>query len=303
MTNADTSRFLGGIYALPADALDKQPITARNILPGGLAQGRVRPHGLELLIEADGARWVYAIDRFGGGAQILMLALSGDGFSTRRQTPPRGDPALCNPNNIAAIDHDQLYVSNDRASCGTLGRMIENTLGLERSFIGYLQEGAYITVAEKLFYANGIEIDARDDGRLDLAVAETRRGSISFYPVESPATGRLGPRGQRVFIGAGPDNLTEGPDGAIYAAAIPHLFHYALFKAFGPRIARPDGDIARLWRDPETGAVQWARLARLSGNVLPGATVAAQIGRRLLAGSAYGEGIAICALAPTAAPS
>ncbi|GAB4151702.1 MAG: hypothetical protein Tsb0016_23920 [Sphingomonadales bacterium] len=304
LTAADTGRFLGGIHALTLAALDQaaaRPLTAQNILPATLGQGRTRPHGVELLIEADGSRFLYAVDRFGGEANILALALAEDGLTSQIATPPRTNGHVCHPNNIAAMDRDQLYVSNDRAACGTVGVMMENVLGLKRSFVGYFHDDAFSVAVADLFFANGLEIDDHGDGQQDLAVAETRAGHISFYPIIDRASGELGPMRARIPIGAGPDNLAEGEDGAIYAAAIPNLFRYALFRAFGAWAARPDSDIVRLWRSPADGQIRWARLARVSGKTFAGATVAVQAGPHLLLGSAFGAGIGLCRLHDAAA--
>lgn len=300
----ETDDFLGGIYALALTALDQlgdAPLTTHNILPAGLSGAPTRPHGVELLIEADGSRWLFTIDRFGGDAKILALALADDGLNSQRAHAPASNDHICNPNNIAAIHQEGLYVSNDRAACGTMGVMMENVLGLKRSFVGYFHDDAFRVAVDDLFFANGLEIDDLGAGRQDLAVAETRAGQIRFYPIIDRASGTLGPMRARIPVGAGPDNLAEGQDGALYAAAIPNLFRYALFRAFGAWAARPDSDIIRLWRSSADGQIHWARLGRVSGKTFPGATVAAQMGSHLLLGSAYGEGIGLCRMHDAAA--
>ncbi|RME68792.1 MAG: hypothetical protein D6782_00695, partial [Alphaproteobacteria bacterium] len=163
-------RFLGAILAVPIARMDQARIAARTILPSGKSAAAPRPHGLELLIEPDGRRWLFTIDRQYAMPRILTLALTDDGFSAQAHKPPRAAPALCHPNNIAAIDHDRLFVSNDRGACSWLGLAAENMLGLKRSFLAYLHAGAFSVAAGELFFANGLAIDRLGPDRLDLAV-------------------------------------------------------------------------------------------------------------------------------------
>ncbi|GER01309.1 hypothetical protein JCM17845_19320 [Iodidimonas gelatinilytica] len=300
--------FPGGVLMLEMADLSNQPnrLIAHPLpLPDN---SPIRPHGLDLTIGEDGTRRLYTIDRFphdmGQNPRLLALTLTENGQRIDLARPMENAQPLCNANNMVGLG-EGLYVSNDRASCGAVGRAVENILGLARGTVFFQHKSASYPVSEGLYFTNGLEIldghapthSERASSPLSgpiLLVAETRRKSIRAFSIMDAKSGQLGPVQADIYLEAAPDNITLSADGAAYIAAIPDLSDYALFKSRFGRNRTPDGQVYRLWRDPENGSFSWAKILDLKGDILPGTTVAAQSGPYLILGSAFAPGLALC---------
>ncbi len=295
-------RFTGGILRFPLSLLysDTREINAHTILAGS-DDSPIRPHGIELLIEPDNQRWLFVIDRSQGAGRegstrLLTLGLYDDGENIAETVPPRTIPALCNANNIAALSPENLYVTNDRGACSAFGRIVENVAGLKNSFMGHLDHDTFQVAVSGLFYANGLERYSLSDNRQVLVVAETRGQALRFYDFDQTNGSSVGELMAWIDLKDGPDNIMTGDDNALYIAALPNLFRYALFKTFNLRSADPGSHIYRIWPSDDQSTLHWSMIGHIPSEILPGATVAAQTGEWMLLGSAYGEGIAQCQL-------
>lgn len=295
-------RFTGGILRFPLSDLDSgtREIHAHTIHAGSTASP-VRPHGIELMIAADKQRWLFVIDRSQGKdrkgrSRLLTLGLYDDGKNVAETIPPRIIPDLCNANNVTALSPENLYITNDRGACSAFGRIVENVMGLKNGYMGHLNHEAFQIVVNGLFYANGVERYSLPDDHQMLVVAETRGRALRFYDFDWTNGGHVGDQVAWIALKDGPDNITTGDDHALYVAALPNLFRYALFKTFNIRAADPGSHIYRVWTSEDGTELHWSMIGKVPSDILPGATVAAQTGEWLLVGSAYGKGIAQCQL-------
>ena len=292
----------GGIYALAVDDISAGNSASVEDLTAGFRQGRdFRPHGIDLHLGGDGRATLFAINRaYAEGddgpepdVAIEVFDLTAGGLAHRGTGGTLRAAELCSPNDIAATGPDSFFVTNDHGSCAGFGRMIEDFAALDRAYVLYYDGTGFHRVAEELAFANGIAVrPAGDDGGPTLYVAATRDRALQIYelglndgrPVTTAAT--------RVELAAAPDNLTWGPDGALYAGAHPDLLAYAAFR--GGWLGRETAPSQVLRIEPDGAPV--VEIYADDGPQLSGATVAAVLGDTLLLGSAYDDHLVACRL-------
>ena len=266
----------GGVYRVSVDDLAPAdgrlvaatPIVDRDSIPGGL-----RPHGVDY-DHATGeisfvnrsyqkihGRWRMTprIERAGANGETVMAA-------TRR--------APCAANDLVARSGAE-FVSMDHAACGWRGAA-EDLFGLARS-------GVVAANGEPAFagarFANGVALTSAGD----LVVAGTRDNALHLLPdadAEAPET---------IELPGGPDNLTIADDGSLIAAVHPSLILLALDRKL--KIGRAGSRIVKV--NPESGAVS-TLYDDPDGVVYSAATVGAEIGGLLIAGSVTDSGLLVC---------
>lgn len=288
----------GGIYALPiADLAEGNAATVAD-LTATLHQRRdFRPHGIDLYRDGDGRATLFAINRAFTNSEdgpesdvaVEIFDVTADGLVHRGYAGTLRDPELCSPNDIAAAGHDSFFVTNDHGACAGFGRMIEDAAALDRAYVLHYDGAVFRRVAEGLGFANGIAIGPSG---ARLYVAATRDRSLEIYDLPVDDTAATASPVSRVELAAAPDNLSWGPDGALYVGAHPNLLSYAAFR--GGWLGRDTAPSRALRIDPD-GATATEIYAD-DGEQLSGATVAAVHGDTLLLGSAYDEHLVVCRL-------
>jgi hypothetical protein len=257
----------GGLYALPLDRLRAGEVPVDRLAVQGLPEGGLRPHGLALADDtlavvnrtvADGAI-VPVVDRFTLAAEALVH---------RRRL---ADPRLCRPNDVTFAGDGRLLVTNDRGACAGPALWWERLANRPWSFVLAFDDGAATVAARGFRFANGVV--AAPAG---VVVAATRGRRLHHLA-----------DGATTALPFAPDNLTVAADGAIWAAGPVSLWRYAAFRAGW--LASPGASgVARLAPD---GAVATFALPAAE---LRGATVALQLGGRVLLGAAYDDRLALC---------
>lgn len=292
----------GGLYRLDMDGDPRGVVTARALVASEGERLPLRPHGMGLYISESGTRHVFAIERAfardGEGwravPEIAVLVLGADGLTVKESARLRLPPELCSPNDLFPTLAG-IYVSNDRGACDGRDRLIEDALGLGNSFVARLTPAGMETVANRLRFANGVAMIELPDGRRELAVAATRADAIFFFPPDARGLSRRQALSVE-RIGAGPDNLTVAPDGALIAAAHPGIYRYALFRFGSFGVERAPSRVFRI----ATAADGERRTERLfddrEGRAISGATAAAVHDGRLWLAAAFDDHMAVCPL-------
>lgn len=291
----------GGIYALALADLPDGHAADVTDLTAELGRSRdFRPHGIDLYRSPDGSTTLFAVNRaFADGAHgvesdvaIEVFDLTPAGLSHRGDAGTLRDPLLCSPNDIAAAGPDSFYVTNDRGACSGFGRMVEDVAALDRGYVLHFDGATFRRVADGIAFANGIALrPAGDDTGAQLLVAATRGPSLEIFDldggfrVDAEAT-------LRIDLPAAPDNLSWGPDGALYAGAHPNLLTYAAFR--GEWLGRRTAPSRVLRIDPQSRSV--TEIYADDGRQISGVTVAAAHGGMLLLGSAYDAHVVVCRL-------
>lgn len=205
------------------------------------------------------------MNRAPGGAEILVGGLSDGRFEERLRLT---GAAYCRANDLAFSDA-ALFVTLDRASCGLSLRDLAPGARTGR-VLRIDPDGAATVALDDLAFPNGV---APWNG--GLAIAETRAD-------------RLRADEDALELPGGPDNLTALADGRLLVALHPALLRLALRRAGLPLPApsrivavAPGGGVEALFDDPE-------------GASFSGASVAVLADGKLIAGSAFDDGLLIC---------
>lgn len=297
-----TVQTAGGIYALTADDIVSGNSASVVDLTAELRQWRdFRPHGIDLHRGSDGRVTLFAVNRAyaegGHGPQpdvaIEVFDLTADGLTHRGEAGTLRDAQLCSPNDIAATGPDSFLVTNDHGACEGFGRMIEDIAALDRSYVLQFDGVRFSRIVEGISFANGIAVRPGVDGAgTRLYVSATRDQAVQVYDLTLDEDGHRAREVGRIELQSAPDNLSWGPDGALYVGAHPNLLSYAAFR--GGWLGRDAAPSLALRLDPDEASV--AQVYFDDGGQLSGATVAAVLGDRLLLGSAYDDHVVACRL-------
>jgi hypothetical protein len=278
----------GGLYAVSLDALldpNARLLTAQR-LAAGPGTPAIRPHGIGFGPPQGDSVPLVVIERkrrldHTKDAVLQAYALGPGGLAPAGG--PISDPLLCNANDVVGLPEGGALVTTDREACDGLGRRLEDVLGLKRGRLLSVGRDGVAVLASGIGFANGI---ALDEGYV--YVAATRAHALLIF--ERARLGQAPPR--RLELGAAPDNLAWGDDGALYIAAHLSLPRFALF-----RLGLAGASKSAVYRyDPAGGAA--ARPVLLGraggGGAVSGATVAVMARGRLILGAGFDAGLSVC---------
>ncbi len=292
----------GGIYALTAADIATGNSAGIVDLTAELRQWRdFRPHGIDLHRGGNGHVTLFAVNRAyedgEGGPEpdiaIEVFDLTADGLTHRGTGGTLRDPELCSPNDIAATGPDSFFVTNDHGACEGFGRMVEDVAALDRAYVLHFDGARFSRIAEGIAFANGIAVRPGTDGsQARLYVAATRDKALQVYDLTVGEDGVRAREGERIALRSAPDNLSWGPDGALYMGAHPNLLSYAAFR--GGWLRRETAPSLALRLEPDSISVE--QVYADDGGELSGATVAAVLGDMLLLGSAFDDHMVACRL-------
>jgi hypothetical protein len=286
----------GGIYAVPLDALldpmvDR--VDAMRLAPAVDAPA-LRPHGFGLAFANGVVSGLVAIQRrpeqSGAVSQLYELGPLGLVPVDR----PLSDSAFCNANGAAITPDEHVLLTTDRLACDFWGRVIENVFDLPRGRVLSVGKDGVRVLALGIRFANGIAADARH-----VYLAATRDPALLVYDRVSDRSGTDAlALSRRIPLGAAPDNLAWGDDGALYIAAHRSLLRFALF-----RLGLAADSTSAIYRYDPASAGAPVRLGWTGGSgAVSGATVALAARGRLVLGAGYDAGLSVCAKRGTELP-
>lgn len=276
----------GEIFALELSADSSRPAAGLRVLTGGFA-GELVPHGISLYrgpLHDDGSRAdaLFVVNHPSSGQAIEIF--DWDGRELRHRETIR-DPALISPNDVLAVGPRSFYATNDHGSAAGPRRLAEDYLPLRRGQVVYYDGQRFTVVADRIGYANGINMSPSGD---EVYVASSTFGRVHRY-ARDVMTGALEPLGELV-LGTGPDNIEVDRHGMLWIGAHPKLLTFA-------RAARRGGPSPSqvLWVDPEQASDPWLREVYLDlGDRFSASSVAAPFGARLLIGSVWEPHFLVC---------
>lgn len=262
----------GGLYLLDLQSLDA-PTAAAIPLATDL-----RPAGIDLRAEPDGARSLLAIGRHeDGSATVDRYRL--DGATLTHQGTTAG-PLLCRANDVAFLDGDRFLFTSSHGGCGWGAVIQDNVLGGRHGFVGLVENNDVRVLIDGIGFANGM-FPAPSHDRL--TVAATREEALLVYRLSDP---QAPPR--RIAVPGGPDNLTMAPDGRLLVALHPSPVRLALHRYGWP------GGAAAPTRVAAVGPAGTEILLDEDGRRFPAATVALSWNGRLVVGSVTAPGLLVC---------
>ncbi len=219
---------------------------------------------------------------------IEIYDVSGATLTHRRTVSD--EALLIAPNDVAPIDGERFYVTNDHGSGDKTVRKVEDYLRLARAHILLFDGATFTRLPGDYRYANGIT--ATPDGRTVYLACPTDR-TISVF--DRDAISNALTLRDEVFVDTAPDNITLDATGDLWVGAHPKLLSFVI------HVARPDlpspSQVLRL--SPLAGGGLSVEEVFLSdGSDLSSSSSAARVGDRLLIGSVLGPGILDCTMEP-----
>ena len=268
----------GAIYAYDLKAGSPRP---QNLTPA--AGEDFQPHGIDLYIGDDGREVLYVINHAGGRQAIEIYDLVGIKLLHRETL---SDPLLVTPNDLVAVGHDRLYVTNDHANQAGFPRLLEDYLRRSISTVVYYDGERFVEAASGIRYPNGVNVSP--DGRT-LFVGSTTGHSVFVFGIE-PESGALNERGE-IPIGSGVDNIDIDEAGSLWIGAHPKLLTFVEHAGDASRLA--PSQVIRV-SAPETDSPVVEEIFLSLGADLSGSSVGAVHGDRLLVGAVLDDGILDC---------
>ena len=261
----------GAIFAYDLKAPNPVPVRLDIDLPGDF-----QPHGICLFTAGNETLSLFVVNHGNDSHSVDIFDLQGLTLVHRQSV---SGPLLVSPNDVAAVDSDRFYVTNDHGSRNRLVKTLEDYLNLKRSGVVYYDGKGFRPVASGIGYANGIALDP--DGQA-LYVCATTEGSLRVYR-RDPASGALA-HAQTVACGTAVDNVEVDDTGVLWIGAHPKPLKFVM-HARSQRYRSPS-EVITLARGP-TG--DYALRVRYldDGSVLSGSSVGAVFRDRLLIGSVF----------------
>lgn len=259
---------------------------------------RFRPHGISLYVDDDGRETLFVVnhpgeslfgapdgDNSGPLHTIEVFDVIGDTL-VHRQT--HASELMVSPNDVVGVSHEQFYFSNDHGSGPGLQRQLEDYLRLPWANVVYFDGNGFLEVADRLSYANGINVSP--DGS-QLYVAEVSRKRVQVYQ-RDPVSGSLTHQ-QQIDVEFGADNIEIDPaTGDLWIGGHAKLLTFIRHAADAS--VRSPSQVVRVQLGTDHNQISTEFLD--DGALISGASVGAWYNGRLLIGSVFEDHIVDCAL-------
>jgi len=233
---------------------------------------------------------IIAQETAGANSTVEHFTVSGRGSSKMKHVRTFADGQIATPNNIAAVDQESFYYTNDHGTYKT-GLLHELSMIVGTGDVSYCSPTTGCKkVAGGLKFPNGL-LRGRDDGLL--YVPSAFAGGIHVYREQ---TGGDVEKVGFIDIPYAIDNLSQDQDGDIFAAALPKGFE--VLAAFdNPHGPTPPSTVMRVRKRKDGQGWGWEKILEdAKGEVLPASTTAihdATTGRIFLSG-VFSPFITVC---------
>lgn len=271
----------GGIYLIDLKKPDPEPIPLPTDIiaefqPHGISVFRVDSLTNSLLVINHRNDDLHTVERFSHHRErgfIHHETITGD--------------ELVSPNDIAAIDKQRFYFTNDGRSRDKFVRSIDTFFYRGTGSVGYY-DGVTFSIAETdLHFPNGIVFDSKGNR---LYLAETTSGLLKVYRTEEAKKEITKVYEQKV--GTGVDNINIDREGNLWIARHPNL----------PALSRHMTESANispsqvLSLEPAGGSFKVNLVFNDDGKRISGASSAVYYDGRLLTGAAFDDKLLLCEL-------
>lgn len=270
----------GGFYALYLDNPDLPPILVKRI-----PENEIHPHGISYYKTKEGQAYLYAVDHAGGKHSILLFQFQDD--TTLALLKTFADSSfIISPNDVAAVDEHRFFFTNDHGSASDFGKMMEDYLQLAKSNVVYFDGKEYSAMAEKIAYANGINIS--HDGK-EIYVAACIGKRILVYDHEM-TSGKLSLQTE-IDLNTGVDNIELDESGNLWVACHPQLLTFVKHARDTSRLA--PSQVIKITKD-SNGNFLPQEIFLNKGEEISASSVAAVAGNILLIGPVLDNVILRC---------
>lgn len=241
------------------------------------------PHGISMWKNDSGKRFLFVINHLSAEeSAIERFEWTNDSLVHLESISDSN--AMTHPNDLAAVNERQFYVTNDHYYTKGLQRKLEEYLQRKISFVNYYDGTHFRVVAENIGYANGI--NASQD-RNTIFVSSTTGLSVLVY--ERSNDGSLD-NIDEIHIGTGPDNIDIDREGNLFIACHPQLLKFVA-HAKDPKNVSPSQVIKIQYQSVGEYSVEEVFL---NDGEYSGSSTAISHNTSLIIGSVFEQSILMC---------
>ena len=267
----NTEQETGGLYFLDLKTKNYDPIHLTENFKKPFA-----PHGISIF-KKDSVNVIAAINHTKEGEFIEIFELIGAKFTHKKTLK---HDFIFSPNDIVLLDENRFYFTNDHKYKDGIQRLAEDYLGLSISNVIYFDGMNYIEVANKIAFANGINIDLK---RGLVFVASVRGFLVKVYQKnEDHSLAFI----ENIYCNTGVDNIEFDSENNLWIGAHPSLLHFN-FYANGNKEISPSEIIKINYIEKGNYSIEQVYIEE--GNIMSGSTVAAPFGNIILTGNVMDE--------------
>jgi arylesterase/paraoxonase len=241
------------------------------------------PHGISLFVGENGGESLFVVNHRKDGDFVEIFDMQDNSLIYRESI--QGE-LMRSPNDVVAVGPRSFYVTNDHGGVSKFARTLEDYLRLAKSNVVYYNGGEFKVVAEKISYANGINMSR--DGTT-VYVASTTAGKVNVYD-RDVSSGELELRND-IELGTGVDNIELDTAGNLWVAAHPKLLTFVKYTK-DPKKLSPSQILKITPKADNNYKVEEIYLNE--GEEISGSSVAAVFGQKLLIGSVFDAHFLVC---------
>ncbi|MBA2665386.1 MAG: SMP-30/gluconolactonase/LRE family protein [Bradymonadaceae bacterium] len=272
----------GAIFLVEPGASNPQPI---NVTPA--LDFDFHPHGISLFIDETGKERLFVVNHASHTEHsIELFDVNEDGRLLHVRTIT--DSALISPNDIAAIDGERFYVTNDHGWRHPLAKTVEDFLQLALGNVLFYDGQGFEEVYGATRYANGINTSL-DHRRV--YVAETI-GRVVHSFARDARTNRLTLE-ESFDAHTGVDNIDVAADGSLWIAAHPRMLMFLPHSKRGS--VRSPSQVIRL-EHGEGGALAMKEIYLNNGDPISASATATARDGLMIIGPVFDPFLLVCRL-------
>jgi len=245
------------------------------------------PHGIGLWIGRDGASSLFVVNHRRDGHFVEIFDYLDRRLVYRESV---SGPLMHSPNDVIPVGRKTFYVTNDHGNRSEFGRTVEEYLQMARSYVLYYDGKSFRKVAQRLIYANGINIS--HDGKL-LYVAETVGQRVHVYD-RHKQSGNLA-RWFSIELNTAPDNIEIDKSGDLWIGCHPKLLTFVKYSKDAGRLSPSQVLKVSVKQD---GRYKVQEVYLNNGQPLSGSSAAAVFKGTLLIGSVFDARFLVCRAIP-----
>ena len=266
-----TEQEIGGLYFLDLKNKNYDPIhlTANFERP-------FAPHGISIF-RKDSINIIAAINHTIEGEFIEFFELIGSKLTHKKTLEHE---LIYSPNDIVLLDENRFYFTNDHKYKDGIKRLAEDYLGLAMSNVIYFDGMNFVEVANKIVYANGINIDSKRDL---VFVASVRGFLVKVYQKNEDNSLTFV---ENIYCNTGVDNIEFDSKNNLWIGAHPSLLHFNIY-ANGNKKTAPSEIIKINYIEKGNYLIEQVYMGK--GNAMSGSTVAAPFGDLIFTGNVMDE--------------
>ena len=262
-----TEQEIGGLYFLDLKNKNYDPIHLT-----GNFERPFAPHGISIF-RKDSINIIAAINHTIEGEFIEFFELIGSKLTHKKTLEHE---LIYSPNDIVLLDENRFYFTNDHKYKDGIKRLAEDYLGLAMSNVIYFDGMNFVEVANKIVYANGINIDSKRDL---VFVASVRGFLVKVYQKNEDNSLTFV---ENIYCNTGVDNIEFDSKNNLWIGAHPSLLHFN-FYANGDKKTAPSEIIKINYIEKGNYFIEQVYIEK--GDTMSGSTVAAPFGDLIFTGN------------------